>query len=104
MRLVLVAVIALAAGCADDGPGDVSFVAANGSGDAHPHELTIDCADLEAAGVRSYTTTGGSDHEHAIELTVEQLEALSIGTTINLGLTDGHPHSFAIAVPSGACR
>ena len=74
---------------------DLSLSEGNGITSGHAHQLVVSAADI-AAGVTSYTMTGG--HTHPVDLTDADLQMLQAGQTVMLdsGVGNGHTHQVML--------
>ncbi len=84
---------------ADHGLSEFTVSNSDGSGDAH--SLTIRCTDLISELPVTLTTDG--EHAHALQLSVEELQSILAGMTVELRFTEGHEHFFSITKPTDVC-
>ena len=67
----------------------------------HVHEVGISCDDLSMGEPVTYVATG--PHEHAISLSADDLARIAAGDAVTISFTEGHSHTFVIAMPPGFC-
>ncbi|HUS67607.1 MAG TPA: hypothetical protein VMZ28_23890 [Kofleriaceae bacterium] len=89
----------------DDGGGPdaaaATFIVMNQDDADHQHQLEVRCMDLIDPAPVSYTATG--PHEHTIDLSAAEVEAIAAGDAVEISFTDGHAHTFVIQRPNDAC-
>jgi hypothetical protein len=97
-------------GCGDDGGMTVSpdadhglpeFTVSNTDASGDTHVFTIRCTDLVSELPVTFTTDG--PHVHTLQLSVEELQLVLAGMTVETRFTEGHEHFFAITKPEDAC-
>ena len=77
-----------------------SFSVMNSDSSGHSHSFEIECAQVNAGG---WTYTADGAHSHDVALTEDELALIFAGGTVTVQTTDGHPHTWVIAMPSGMC-
>jgi len=84
------------------GPADAaeSFEVVNDDDSGHLHSFEIKCSHRDADG---WVYTAGGGHTHTVALTAKDLDAVFSGTAVTIETTDGHPHTWVIRLPDGAC-
>jgi hypothetical protein len=102
--LAVAALPACGSGAEPDPDAQGAGFAVDNAGDdsGHLHRFELPCADL-AGPTRSYPTDG-EDHQHSVVLEAADLSAVAAGETVVIAFTDGHEHTFRIALPAGSCQ
>lgn len=83
--------------------GSAGFTLTNSDNSGHTHTLTVLCIDLAGEAPVTYTTGVGDAHTHTVMLTADEVMRIAAGETVDITFTDGHEHTFLIAVPDGEC-
>ncbi len=76
---------------------DCADSAAEGPSDAHGHIACVTQADLDGGADIEITSTEG-DHSHTFTITAAQLQSIADGDTVTIDSTEGHPHSWDVAL------
>lgn len=89
------------AGCAvEDDAGNLSFAVTNSDASGHSHSFEIKCSHATADG---WTYVADGAHTHEVNMTAAQLQQVFDGGTVTINTTDGHAHTWVIAMPGSAC-
>ncbi|HEX2871123.1 MAG TPA: hypothetical protein VHP33_07705 [Polyangiaceae bacterium] len=63
----------------------------------HEHVFNVTVADVMAMAPKTYSTKGGSPHEHWVALTAADFAKLQAGGTVHkVSCNDGHEHEFIV--------
>ena len=63
----------------------------------HEHVFNVTLAEVMAAAPKTYSTKGGSPHEHWVALTAADFAKLQAGGTVRkVSCNDGHEHEFIV--------